>query len=706
MLRGRDAASGRDVLSMAVLRLLISSWTGKAILGVVALALVGGLVVAPRIGSSAPPPAIRTTTVSRGNVTQTVAVSGSVNAFAIYKMSFKVTGAKLADVPVKVGQPVALGTILGKLDTIDFENAVRQAAVNLTSAQARYDQTVAGATPEDVAIARNQVETAQKSFDLTQKSTQNDLASAQQSLDTAKRSLDQTKQSTANDLASAQQTFDRIKTSYSSARSTFGTLGGRIRTDLAAYQTALATAKDQVSNALSAAGDPSLPDVQSSLSSAVVSLNNAQISVGGPVQDALTDMARSVDQLTAAANAFDGAMSSSSDSVTAVAQFQAAQTSYSLAAARLTSALDVPAGFVTSASTSVTTANNALNTYYRSSQAKYDDARAALAPVVPLLESDSQLAGALKAEIGQANVALGTMGDTIGGAFVTAQQALISAKTKSDNAVATAESALATAQQSFSTSQDKVSSSLTTQQQALQSAQLSFQKTSASPKATDIAVAFASVQLAQLALDKARQDLDNATLRAPVDGVVATIANGIGETPSNPYVTIAVVSSVILHGTVGEADIAKLRQGQVATVTVDAAGPGTRLTGKVTALDPVATISQGVPVYGVDVTIDLTDPAVRPGMSGTAAVIIASQQGVLTVPNLAIRTVSGQRQLQVMRGGQPEDAQVTFGISNETVTEIKSGLSEGDTVVIPAARPAGSARPQQFGPGQPQFIGR
>src|SRR5206468_8135859 len=128
--------------------------------------------------------------------------------------------------------------------------------------------------------------------------------------------------------------------------------------------------------------------------------------------------------------------------------------------------------------------------------------------------------------------------------------------------------------------------------------------------------------------------------------------------------------------------IAKLRTGQVATVTVDATGTGTRLTGKVTALDPVATISRGVPVYGVDVTIDLTDANVRPGMSGTAAVIIASQQGVITVPNLAVRTVNGQRTVQVMRNGTPEDAQVTFGISNETVTEIKSGLNEGDVVVI------------------------
>src|SRR5436190_15394634 len=124
---------------MSVLRTLISTWTGKAILGVVTVALVGGVVIAPRLSAGQPAPTVRTATVSRGNVTQTVAVSGSLNAFAIYKMGFKVSGAKLADVPVKVGQAVTIGTVLGRLDTTDFESAVRQAGVNLTSAQARYD---------------------------------------------------------------------------------------------------------------------------------------------------------------------------------------------------------------------------------------------------------------------------------------------------------------------------------------------------------------------------------------------------------------------------------------------------------------------------------------------------------------------------------------------------------------------------------------
>src|SRR5260221_44356 len=144
------------------------------------------------------------------------------------------------------------------------------------------------------------------------------------------------------------------------------------------------------------------------------------------------------------------------------------------------------------------------------------------------------------------------------------------------------------------------------------------------------------------------------------------------------------------------ASTAKLKLGQVANVTVDAL-TGQKMTGKVTSLDPVATISQGVPVYGIDVAIDVPATTLKAGMSGTAAVILASKQNVLTVPNTTIRTVSGQRGVQVLKGREVVDTAVTFGLSNDTVTEVVSGLTEGDTVIIPQAKANTSAQPNRGG---------
>ena len=97
-------------------------------------------------------------------------------------------------------------------------------------------------------------------------------------------------------------------------------------------------------------------------------------------------------------------------------------------------------------------------------------------------------------------------------------------------------------------------------------------------------------------------------------------------------------------------------------------------------------------------------------MSGTANVIIASSSNALTVPNLAVKTASGRRYLTVMKDGQPVDTDVTFGISNDTVTEVLTGVQEGDVVVLPQPRATasgagGGGRGVQIGGGgAPQQI--
>ena len=244
-----------------------------------------------------------------------------------------------------------------------------------------------------------------------------------------------------------------------------------------------------------------------------------------------------------------------------------------------------------------------------------------------------------------------------------------------------------------SSAQDRAATSLRNAQSALANIPFNLQS------------AQVSVDNAQNSVTTAKSNLDAAVLAAPAAGIVASIANQVGEfvtggNTNSAFIVLTNTTSMVLHGTVGEADIAKLKLGQVANVTVDAL-TGQRMTGKVTSLDPVATISQGVPVYGIDIAVDVPASGLKAGMSGTAAVILASKQNVLTVPNTTIRTVNGQRGVQVLNGGEVVDTAVTFGLSNDTVTEVVNGLAEGDTVVIPQARASASTQPNrgvQLGP--------
>ncbi|MBI2774217.1 MAG: HlyD family efflux transporter periplasmic adaptor subunit [Chloroflexi bacterium] len=640
-----------NVLVSSALHFVGSTVAGRVLAAAVGVALIGGLVVAPRLSGGAAPVATRTQPVARGNVTQTIGVSGAVNASSVYKLSFRTSG-RLTDVMVKVGQIVTLGQALAKIDPADLQTSVKQAEANVLNAQAKYDTTVAGATSEDVALAKNSLDSAQKNYEDSQRTTQ-------------------------RDVSTADQAFTKMKQTYSGAQTNYSLLTDGVKTDLGQFTRSIDELRFLVATALADFKTISTSDVtsaKSSLGQVDSSLINAGTYANNQLASALREWISARDNVVSAYLQFDSAVLRGTDTTGAVGAVQNAQLAYTLATNKLTTALDPASSPISSAQSNVSSAQNSLNSSTSKIDPGLDLPRADLISLQTALVNESTLVANIKTKITQAGTFLGTIIDAVNGSYLSSKQALDTAK-------------------------DKAASTVTSQESALRSSQLNFEKTTASAKVSDIASAYASLQLAQLALDKARADLDGATLRAPAAGVIATVANGVGESPANPVMTLAVVSTLVLHGTTGEADIAKLKTGQVATVTVDAAGGGGRMTGRVSGLDPVATIQQGVPVYGVDVQIDIPDPAVRPGMSGTATVIIASKQSVLTVPNSAIRTSGGVRTLQVMRDGKVEDARVTFGIANDTVTEVLTGLSEGDLVVLPQPRTGATTTTTQQRPG-------
>src|SRR3989442_342844 len=616
----------------------LATWPGRIFALALVAMVVGGAVIASRINAAPAKAELRTSTVTRGSVTQAVAVSGSVNSAGQVKLNFKSTG-RLAEVYVTVGQQVAVGQALAKLDTTDLEIALTQAQAGIQSANANYQQTLAGATPEDVGIAK-------------------------QAVDNAQRMLDESQRTTSNDLTAAQQSLAKIDASYSAAKTNFTTLGTAIPNDVSAIAGPLGDAKARSVATLTEIQNSARPtqdvlNARSAVLGADSSIAQAQGALGG-TQSAVSDYASARDSLVSVILKFDSYLRAGRDTSGVSQEYQITQVAYNGAATRLSGAFDSTIAAIQAAQASASSAQSILNGATVRTFTDLDGARADLASLQTSLATASQQIDTVRSHVTQAGNALTGVTDAISGSYASAQQNVAS-------------------------TQERGNSSVSSAQNSLQNAQLSLQKTSAGPKSYDIAASYASVLSAQASLLKAQNDLDSAVLRAPVTSIVAQINNQIGENVTggtNGFMLLANVSSYALHGTVGEADVAKLKLSQVASVTVDAVGTA-RMTGKVTSIDPVATIQQGVPVYGVDVTIDIPNPQVRAGMSGTANVVIASKQGVLTVPNLAIRSQGGRRFVQVLKDGEVSDADVTFGIANDTVTEVSSGLEEGQVVVLP-----------------------
>ncbi len=479
----------------------------------------------------------------------------------------------------------------------------------------------------------------------------------------ARRALDQARQQAAQDLAAAEAAVNKLRTNYAAAKNNSNSLMGTVYADLQTYQTGIDTVYSQLDAALNVTGQ-SGSDFRSAINAlygGLTPITNARSFSLSLLSPALGDYQRARNDLGVATGQFDTAIAAGADTTAQSANFITAMNGYNLTISRLNSAIDTTNGPLTQVLSAVTSAQAFLNSSVSRYNVAYDPLRAALATLLTTVTNEQQRISGTKTKITQATTYLGTMNDAIGGSLVAAMQ----------NVTTTAQRG----------------------QQSIDAAQ-----TSLNAKPYDLASSQASVDNAVVAVDTAQANLANAVVTAPTTGVVASIASQPGETAANPFMVLANTTSLVLHGTLGEGEVAKVKLGLVANITIDAVGAA-RMTGRVTSLDPIATIQSGVPVYGVDVTIDLPNAQVKPGMTGTATVIVASKQGVLTVPNLAIRTAANRRYLQVLKDGEAVDAEVTFGIANDTTTEVMSGVAEGDLVVLPAARTTATARPGVGGGG-------
>ncbi len=495
----------------------------------------------------------------------------------------------------------------------------------------------------------------------------------------SQKALNQARQQAAQDLATAQAALNKITTNYASAKSNFTAYTDNAASGISSFQDSLGTIQSQVDALIAEmstiVGGGDTGDLRNALNAISAAnspaLQNARANSLTLLSPALADYRSARSALLSVVADFDAALGAGSDTTSIASSLQLAQTS------RLTTALDTTSAVLGTVQTSVTTAQSSLNTQStKTLHDPFDQWRADLATLYTLVGGQQQSVSTVKLKITQAATYLGTVNDAVGGSIATATQ----------NVTTTAQRG----------------------QQSIDAA-----TTSLSSKPYDLASSQASVDNAASAVDTAQSNLTNATITAPTAGVVASVASQVGETAANPFMVLANTTALVLHGTIGESDVAKVKIGLVANIAVDAVTAAGRMTGRVTSLDPLATIQSGVPVYGIDVTIDLPNAQVKPGMTGTATVIIASRQGVLTVPNLAIRTTNGRRYLQILKDGEAVDTDVTFGIANDTTTEVVTGVAEGDLVVLPAARATATARPGAGGGGfggggggAPVIIGR
>ena len=193
-------------------------------------------------------------------------------------------------------------------------------------------------------------------------------------------------------------------------------------------------------------------------------------------------------------------------------------------------------------------------------------------------------------------------------------------------------------------------------------------------------VASSQVDQARANADLAESQLSNAIVVSPITGVVASRAVDPGElvSPGSPAFVVIDVSRVTAEASVDETLVRKVRPGEAVPVSADAAGSGP-LAGVVETVSPAADPrTQG---YAVKIRIENPGNALRPGMLARVSFLVDSRSGILVVPNQALVTDSGVQGAYVVEAGVVKKVAVRTGISDEEMTEVTAGLSEGALVI-------------------------
>jgi len=207
-----------------------------------------------------------------------------------------------------------------------------------------------------------------------------------------------------------------------------------------------------------------------------------------------------------------------------------------------------------------------------------------------------------------------------------------------------------------------------------------------------VALKQSELDSAEAALDNALEQLESARegypVVAPFDGVVADVNVNPGDEVNANTVIIELIdpSAFEMSAIVDEIDVAQLRLGQKATVTLDALSD-LELSGNVSSISAFAQSQSGVVSYPISISVATPEKDVKllEGMSATATIEVNLASNALLIPDDAIVGTSSRAVVMVMVDGQAQPRMVTLGATDGVRTEVVSGLKEGDVVVVNTA---------------------
>jgi len=207
------------------------------------------------------------------------------------------------------------------------------------------------------------------------------------------------------------------------------------------------------------------------------------------------------------------------------------------------------------------------------------------------------------------------------------------------------------------------------------------------PTGPELASLKAQVEQARIRMELAQREFERNTLTAEMDGVVIAVEVSEGDhiNPGTRLITIGNTDKVEVTAGVNEADSGRLKIGQKVKVTA-AAVPDREYTGVLHSVSPGALVQDGnqgsqieVPVI-VSITGD--SEGLRTGYTVDLTITTVDREKALVVPYEAVDEKDGKHMVYVVENGTAKERKVETALDTELYTEIKSGLKEGETVIV------------------------
>ena len=636
-----------------------------------------------------------TVKVVRGSIIDAVRVLGRVVAENEESLFFKQNG-RLKGVYVQYNQAVVQGTLLADLETGNLETAIQNSELSLQDLERTLTKarTQAASGEADVTIAKLAVEQAERDIEKAREAlaeaqggpTSSEYAQAQTAYTKAAADL----AAAENALLLAQEAFEKAQKDID-AYHAGAPVDLKIERELALSnaEQAFNTAQARVSRLQSGGDDTSVLNAEKQLTVARQAVEMERLKLIGEIQQQEIRLQDAQRRVNDAGNDAKEAEQKRLEQVELEVKWEINIRECQIVGS--SNCKEIKDGQQVT-DTEVTVTAPLPNTEMakkwidlQTAQLAYDLAKGESANPLPEAQATLDMA---RFELDKARQALQEVGDALTKVLTTAELNLNAA----DAAVGKARADLEIAKEAWDIVQSGVDSEKVRDAELnLANKEATLQKARASLEQVLINAADAG-NVAKLQNDLKRnranhelllEQLDDARLMAPFDGVIQFIKGKAGESVSayGPIIGLADPTKLIITADISEDDVPKLALEQVAVLTLDAFS-SEELTGIITKLPTSLVTTQGV-IQDRSIRIEVVWPkaGAEIGMLARVTITVQHKENVLKVPIESVKRSGRRTFVEFMDGDIKRAKNVEIGIQTETEVEILSGLEEGFVIL-------------------------